>query len=622
MAKRRKALGLQARLMLGIAGVATALVAVVGWAWNHQVEQQLESALQARVDRSIQLVKSNLAAPLWNVDHDAVSHLLDAVMADPEVYAIELSSELSEKPILRRRAQEAVAPQRHEFVLDYPSDEPGRVPDATRTMAKAVLVFSSERVRAQMAQANRFVLALALGVLAAVMLSSFFLVRRFVQQPVKRLGDLAQRVAAGDLGAKAEVANDDEIGQLTRQFNSMSAQLRASSDGLKRSEARYRSLYENAPEGIFQADGRGRLLRLNVAMARLLGFATPAQALEAHGQLRRLVVLERLDYLNLARALWRDGRVQQVQLELQREGRPVWVALTAHRTLSADGRQPLIEGMVSDITQRRLAEQELMLHRDHLEELVAERTRALRLASTRAEVSGQAKSRFLATMSHEFRTPLNAILGFSQLLQMDTRLSPEQMSRVDSIRNSGEHLLSLISDVLDMASIEAGKVRLNPGPVDLRALLDMAADTVRLRAIEKGLSLVVDLGAQLPQRVVVDGQRLRQVLLNLLSNAVKFTDAGEVRLRVALLGWEGPAARLGFTVSDTGIGIAEEHLSQLFQPFAQVADDARCLGGTGLGLSISQELLEQMGSEIQLRSQPGQGSDFEFELSLEMPESH
>lgn len=622
MAKGRKALGLQARLMLGIAGVATSLVAVVGWAWNHQVEQQLESALQARVARSIQLVKSNLAAPLWNVDHDAVNHLLDAVMADPEVYAIELSSELSEKPILRRRVHDAVAPQRHEFVLDYAGDDPGRAQESTRHMAKAVLVFSSEQVRAEMAKANRFVLALALSVLAAVMLSSFFLVRRFVQQPVKRLGVLAQRVAAGDLGAQAEVAHEDEIGQLTRQFNSMSAQLRASSDELKRSEARYRSLYENAPEGIFQADGRGRLLRLNVAMARLLGFATPAQALAAHGQLRRLVVLERLDYLNLARALWRDGRVQQVQLELQREGRPVWVALTAHRTFSADGRQPLIEGMVSDITQRRLAEQELMLHRDHLEELVAERTRALRQASTRAEVSGQAKSRFLATMSHEFRTPLNAILGFSQLLQMDTRLSPEQMSRVDSIRNSGEHLLSLISDVLDMASIEAGKVRLNPGPVDLRALLDMAADTVRLRAIEKGLSLVLDLGEQLPQRVVVDGQRLRQVLLNLLSNAVKFTDAGEVRLRVALLGWEGKAARLGFTVSDTGIGIAAEHLPQLFQPFAQVADDARCLGGTGLGLSISQELLEQMGSEIRLRSQPGQGSDFEFALSLDLPERH
>lgn len=280
-----------------------------------------------------------------------------------------------------------------------------------------------------------------------------------------------------------------------------------------------------------------------------------------------------------------------------------WLASRSVMISDEQGRPVRRIGVNWDVTESRRAAQVLQ------EQALAQR-------------ESEAKSHLLARLSHELRTPLNAILGFGQLLQMDASLSPAQQAKVGQIRDAGEHLLSLISDVLDMASIEAGKVRLNPGPVDLRALLDMAADTVRLRAIEKGLNLVLDLGAQLPLRVVVDGQRLRQVLLNLLSNAVKFTDAGEVRLRVALLGWEGKAARLGFTVSDTGIGIAAEHLPQLFQPFAQVADDARCLGGTGLGLSISQELLEQMGSEIRLRSQPGQGSEFEFELLLERPETH
>ncbi|RQO54761.1 hypothetical protein DBR47_22090 [Paucibacter sp. KBW04] len=615
MSVRDFGLGIQARLMLGIAGVATALVAVVGLVWTTQMERELSLELDQRVARMVMLVKRNLAVPIWNMDAGSVENLLDAVMADPEVHAIEVRSEsFSDKPIVRQRMGQPVEPLRSEFDVVYSSNAYA----AQKSLARVSLIYSREQSQEQLQRTRRFVAALLLGVLATVVLSCYVLVKRFVKQPVLRLGALAQRVADGDLGARAEVGKRDEIGRLTEQFNAMSSSLLASSQELKRSEERYRSLYENAPAGIFQADDRGRLLSLNHALARMLGFASPAQALAAGARLRQLAELDPADYKAMARALMRDQRLQQVPLRIALpEGRQLWVELTVHRVAEPEeGGGPRIEGMITNITQRRLAEQELTHHRDHLEELVAKRTQALKQAITRAEVSSQAKSRFLATMSHEFRTPLNAILGFAQLLQMDDELRPDQRARIDSIRNSGEHLLSLISDVLDMASIEAGKVRLQPSPVDLRALLDMACDTVRLRAEQKKLMFAVDLSPHLPQRVMVDGQRLRQILLNLLSNAVKYTDAGAVCLSVQFLAWDGDRVRLRFAVGDSGIGIAEQHLSHLFQPFEQVADSARCLGGTGLGLSISQQLVQEMGGEIRVRSVLGEGSEFEFDLSL------
>ncbi|MEJ6005963.1 ATP-binding protein [Paucibacter sp. AS339] len=607
-------IGIQTRLIAGIALVATVLALAVGWYWSSSEERELSIALAQRQQRMSDLVARSFAAPIWNLDGTAIGNLLDAVMADPEVQSIELNSVgVSAVPMLRERGTPALRPLRREFPILYQSG-----PDVRPTqVAQAVLVFSSELVERQVSHIRRFVGGLLAAVLAAVVGTCYVLVNRFVKQPVETLGALARRVADGELGARAEVGHADEIGQLTQQFNSMSERLLASSRRLTLSEERYRSLFENAAEGIFQADSRGRLLGVNRALAQMLGFASPEQALAVGTRLRALVQVERPEYKRVASALQRFRLLQQVPLLIAtREGRQLWVELSAHVVPTTDGQGTRIEGMVSDISQRRLAEQELTHHRDHLEDLVAERTLELSEAKRRAEAASEAKSRFLATMSHEFRTPLNAILGFTQLLQMDSSLGATQQNKIGLIRDSGEHLLNLISDVLDTASIEAGKVRLQPSSVDLRALLDMACDSVRLRLEQKRLHFDVDLSQQLPPRVLVDGQRLRQVLLNLLSNAVKFTDQGQVSLLVRVLGQEAGQVRLQFEVGDTGIGIAQHQLGRLFQPFEQVVDDARCLGGTGLGLSISQQLVREMGSEIRVHSEFGRGSQFTFELSL------
>ncbi|WP_433975752.1 ATP-binding protein [Tunturiibacter lichenicola] len=246
---------------------------------------------------------------------------------------------------------------------------------------------------------------------------------------------------------------------------------------------------------------------------------------------------------------------------------------------------------------------------------LAGQAKELAVARDVAEGANRAKSMFLANMSHELRTPLNAILGYAQLLKRDPNLTSRQASASETIQQSGEHLLMLITDILDLSKIEAGKIELQLSPLDTSAFLRGIANIIRIKTEEKALDFGCDIAPDLPAFVQIDQKRLRQVLLNLLSNAVKFTDRGRVDLRVKVLSRSKEQVQLHFEVEDSGIGIAREELEKIFRPFEQVGDEQRRSGGTGLGLSISRQLVRLMGSEIQVKSVPNQGSCFSFEMS-------
>lgn len=261
--------------------------------------------------------------------------------------------------------------------------------------------------------------------------------------------------------------------------------------------------------------------------------------------------------------------------------------------------------------------EEIRQHRDHLEQLVFERTQELETAKEVAEFASRAKSDFLSNMSHELRTPLNGILGYAQILRRDKELSTQQSDGLNIIQQSGQHLLTLINDILDLSKIEARKMELYATAFHLPNFLESLAGIINMRAQEKETTFVYEHNNSLPSGVEADEKRLRQVLINLLGNAVKFTDQGTVTLQVSVLNDTPPSPKqIRFEIIDTGVGMTPEQLEKIFLPFEQVGDTERRATGTGLGLAISRQLVELMNSQLQVKSELEKGSTFWFDLTL------
>jgi len=277
----------------------------------------------------------------------------------------------------------------------------------------------------------------------------------------------------------------------------------------------------------------------------------------------------------------------------------------------------LIVSLIRSNRRRKRAEAEILRYSDHLEEMVKARTAELAEAKVRAEDANKAKSQFLANMSHELRTPLNAILGFSGLMQRSPDVSDSQRENLTIINRSGEHLLSLINDVLDMAKIEAGRIVLEIAAFDLGALVRDISDMMRFRAEEKGLRLLLDQSSDFPRLIRGDEGKLRQIITNLLGNAIKFTQHGGVTLRLDVKAKSDGRQWLILEVEDSGIGIASEDLGRVFEAFVQ-AGKTSAHQGTGLGLAISRQFVQLMGGDLTVHSTLGKGSVFRAEFPVEM----
>lgn len=447
--------------------------------------------------------------------------------------------------------------------------------------------------------------------------------------PIKKLTRVANEIRKGNLDKRIHIKGSDEVGQLSKSFNEMTGRLKEQLNELKKAEEKYRGIFENAVEGIYQTSPDGRILNANPSMAFILGYDGPEDLVKSISDISRQTYVDHMRRDELLRQFEKNDIVSSFEAQLyKKDMNVIWASLNARAIRNKDGRLICIEGILTDITARRRTDEMLQKAHDDLEAKVIERTTELSIAKDQAEAASRAKSEFMAGISHELRTPLNAIIGYAQILKKQKNLSKRQRARLHTIHSSGEHLLTLINDILDIARIESGRVELQLTTIHFPSFIENIAAVTYSRAEGKGLSVNFERPDTMPPFLLADETRLRQILLNLLDNAIKYTEIGHVTLRIKSIDdpkptnsrHPEPRALLRFEVEDTGIGIAPEQFAHIFEPFEQVKKNVYSNEGTGLGLAISHQLVQVMGGNLRVESQVGRGSIFWFEIALPVTE--
>ncbi|MEG4113795.1 MULTISPECIES: response regulator [unclassified Microcoleus] len=373
---------------------------------------------------------------------------------------------------------------------------------------------------------------------------------------------------------------------------------------LQAAEAKYRSIFNNSINGIFQVTPAGEYLSANPALAEIYGYNSSDQLIGKLTNIKQQLYVDPNHREEFMKIISDRGSVADFESQVyRRDGSIIWISENARAMCDENDNILYYEGTVEDITEYKRAEQEIYA------------------AKEAAENANRAKSEFLANMSHELRTPLNGILGYAQILKRSVKLGEHEQNSIEIIYQCGSHLLTLINDILDLSKIEAQKMELYPTEFHFPAFLQAVAEICRIRAEQKSLKFSYQPDPDLPIAIHADEKRLRQALINLIGNAIKFTKIGEISFSVSLIEKNinfshQTCCKIRFSVKDTGVGIKPEEIAKIFLPFEQVGSRKNQAEGTGLGLAITQKIIQLMGSTIQVTSQLQMGSIFGFDLEL------
>ena len=552
--------------------------------------------LESRFAEIDQASSRSLSESLWALDSKQLEEQLEGILRLPSIRAAEVhesASSLHSLKVARGERQTSQA-----VVKEFPLVCCGAKPEVIGVL----------RIEATLTDIYRDLAAQAVVILLSNAAKTF-LVALFILFVVHRLAtrhlvDIAASI--GSVTPLGEVpplqlhrqhTHGDELDQLVDALNAMRKRLAQHAEELGNANARMAILLDNIPDLAWVKDAAGHYVAVNRALAASVGFDHPGQMIgktdfDVHPlQLGRSYVLDDAEVM----ASNTSKRIEEAHVRA--DGSTALVETIKTALLDRDGRVTGTVGIARDITGRQQAE-------------------ADRVARRAAEAASQAKSDFLANMSHEIRTPMNAILGMSYLA-LRSGLNPQQLNQVQKIHGAAQSLLGIINDILDFSKIEAGKLDIESVAFNLGDEMEGLGHLVGMNAEEKGLELLFALPPELPRTLVGDPLRLRQVLLNLGNNAVKFTERGEVIIAIEIAERGSSTIDLRFEVRDTGIGMTPGERQRLFQPFTQGdSSTSRRYGGTGLGLSICRRLVQLMGGEIAVDSEPGRGSSFHFTLRL------
>ncbi len=627
--RRARARG-EASIALLVSVALTAVVTVVLAAFatyfylseKEQRWDQLRHGLATSADE----LAAAAALPVWNFDEAQIITIMKSGLSNRGLHASMVAPAGAAHPyILQRNAagqlvSSLVAPQDPGLLV-----EKREMVVEGQSIGAITLYASPAPLMAELRQRSAAIAGMIVVLDAALVAGLYLLLWHVMLKPVRAIGRYAELVRAG-LNADATMPRAWYSGELKGLYGAIRQMvdlLQHRYEAMHASEQRLLIATRAAGIGIWDWDLESGVADWDDQMYRLYGVRRedvrspvqlwrdmlhPDDVADSEAQLQRVLDGGAAESAHQFRIVWRDGSVRHIQTD----------ALVLR---APDGRPLRMVGVNHDITAHKLAQHELERHRHHLEELVGERTRALSVAVAQAQAANQAKSVFLANMSHELRTPLHSVIGFSRLLADAPHMQPEDRRNLGIIHGSGEHLLALINDILELSRIEAGRAQLQADVVLLPEMVQDVSDMVSVRAAQAGLALIVD-SSGLPPRVRIDGTKLRQVLLNLMTNAVKFTRAGQVRLETRAARNETGGWLLSFAVTDTGPGIAPADQLRIFEPFVQAnsggpGGHGGAIEGTGLGLAISREFVQLMGGVLTVQSTPGQGSTFRFAVPAE-----
>ena len=479
-------------------------------------------------------------------------------------------------------------------------------------------------------QFGRFIIGLAALVVGTLLVIGA--ISKFVTRPLRKLIVSIERIRANptDLSQRVALYSGDELGTLSQAFNGLLQDLqdttvsRSSLEeayaALQSSEAKYRELVANANAIILRMAPDGTVTYFNEFAERFFGYS--ASEVMGRHVVGTIVPPRESDSGRDLKQLLADivadpaSHPDNENENMTRDGRRVFVHWANRAILDAHSRPAGVLCIGHDITEKRLVDKELALHRHHLEELVLSRTEELAAARDAAEAANRAKSVFLANMSHELRTPMNGIMGMTNLA-LRRATDPKQIDQLKKSLGAAQHLLGVINDVLDISRIEADRLVLDEANFSLAEVIAEVCGMQEEAARSKGLTLSQEIADGLPDQFFGDAQRLRQIVLNFVGNAVKFSDQGQVRVRASAMEQDSRSVQLRIEVVDQGIGLSAEHQARLFEAFTQ-ADDSmtRKYGGTGLGLSISRRIARLMGGDVGVSSEEGRGSTFWVSIRL------